>query len=65
MLERIRQLGGDESEFEWYLRFLEDPGLPPRAGFGLGLERLVGFLVDTDDILACLEFPATARHLFP
>jgi asparaginyl-tRNA synthetase len=65
MLERIRQLGGNESEFDWYIQFLEHPGLPPRAGFGLGLERLVGFLLDTDDILTCLEFPATDRYLFP
>lgn len=65
MLQRIRRLGGDEHEFDWYLRFLDDPGLPARAGFGLGLERLVGFLLGTDDILTCLEFPATNRHLFP
>jgi asparaginyl-tRNA synthetase len=65
MLSRMRQLGGDESEFDWYIGLLEKPGLPPRAGFGLGLERLVGFLIGTDDILTCLEFPATDRHLFP
>jgi asparaginyl-tRNA synthetase len=65
MLQRIRQIGGDESEFDWYLGFLEQPGLPARAGFGLGLERLVGFLIGTDDILSCIEFPATDRHLFP
>jgi asparaginyl-tRNA synthetase len=65
MLQRIRQIGGNESEFDWYLRFLEQPGLPARAGFGLGLERLVGFLIGSDDILACIEFPATDRHLFP
>lgn len=65
MLQRIRQIGGNESEFDWYLKFLEHPGLPGRAGFGLGLERLVGFLIGTDDILACIEFPATDRHLFP
>ena len=65
MLEGIKQMGGSEAEFDWYIRFLEDPGLPPRAGFGLGLERLVGFLIGTDDVLACLEFPATDRHLFP
>jgi asparaginyl-tRNA synthetase len=65
MLQRIQERGGNASEFNWYLSLLHDPGLPPRAGFGLGLERLIGFLINSNDILRCLEFPRTHRHLFP
>jgi asparaginyl-tRNA synthetase len=65
MLETIRIRGGSEDEFSWYLHLLRDPGLPPRAGFGLGFERLVAFLLGTDDIVSCLAFPSTDTHLFP
>jgi len=65
MLEKIRLQGGSEDEFSWYLQLLRDPGLPPRAGFGLGFERMIAFLLGTDDIVSCLEFPSTDAHLFP
>jgi asparaginyl-tRNA synthetase len=65
MLRMIEARGGSASEFDWYLELLRDPGLPPRAGFGIGLERLVASLLGTDDILRCLEFPRTERLLFP
>jgi asparaginyl-tRNA synthetase len=65
MLKAIVERGGNATEFRWYLNLLDDPGLPPRAGFGLGFERLVGFLINADDILRCLEFPRTNQDLFP
>lgn len=65
MLKAILERGGNATEFDWYLNLLNDPGLPPRAGFGLGFERLVGFLINADDILRCLEFPRTDQDLFP
>lgn len=65
MIREIIKRGGHASEFDWYIRLLESPGLPQRAGFGLGFERLVGFLINADDILRCLEFPRTDRSLFP
>jgi asparaginyl-tRNA synthetase len=65
MLGRIVEVGGSRTEFEWYLALLDDPGLPTRAGFGLGLERFVAFILNVDDVVRCIEFPSTDRFLFP
>lgn len=41
--ERMKIKGKKYSEFETYLKIAEE-GLPPSAGFGIGIERLTGFI---------------------
>ncbi|MFQ6086559.1 MAG: amino acid--tRNA ligase-related protein [Candidatus Bathyarchaeia archaeon] len=35
----MRQGGEDPAEYGWYLEMLKE-GIPPSAGFGIGIERL-------------------------
>eukprot|EP00052_Salpingoeca_macrocollata_P006835 m.56194 g.56194 ORF g.56194 m.56194 type:complete len:90 (-) comp15687_c0_seq1:56-325(-) len=51
--------GDDEAMFvdENFVRALEF-GLPPTAGYGLGIDRLTMFLTDTNNIKEVLLFPA-------
>jgi asparaginyl-tRNA synthetase len=56
----------DSDDFEWYLGLWADGSSPgPRGGFGLGFERLIGFLTGMSDITKCVEFPRNRAHIFP
>jgi len=66
MLRSIEARGGSIAEFEWYLElFRQGEPVPKRAGFGIGFERLIAFLIDTDDVLSCVAFPRNDVSLFP
>ncbi|WP_188679800.1 asparagine synthetase A [Thermogymnomonas acidicola] len=43
ILERIKKKGQTEEQFKWYIEFARR-GLPPSAGFGIGIERLVRYI---------------------
>jgi asparaginyl-tRNA synthetase len=43
VVKRIRCNGEDPAEYGWYLDMLRD-GVPPTAGFGIGVERLTRFI---------------------
>ncbi len=54
--DRIRRKGIDESFYALYLQLLEQ-GIPPSAGFGIGIERLTRFICGVKDISLCRLFP--------
>ena len=58
LTSRIHELGMNEDQYSWYLdtrRF----GTTPHAGFGLGFERLVMYLIGITNIRDVLPFPRT------
>lgn len=61
LLERIRDMGLDESEYDWYLD-LRRFGTAKHAGFGLGFERFVMYLTGISNIRDVLPFPRTVGH---
>ena len=65
MWREIDRLGLDRDDFEWYLDLWRDGSPGPRGGFGMGFERLVGFLAGISDIRECLEFPRNRLLLSP
>jgi asparaginyl-tRNA synthetase len=54
--ERIRATGEDPSKYHWYLEMLR-AGIPPSAGFGIGIERLTRYLTGSLHIWECSPFP--------
>lgn len=62
LLERLRALGADPSTYEWYLD-LRRHGNVPHAGFGLGVERLLRWMLRRPHIRDTTPFPRTpSRH---
>lgn len=58
LTEKIKALGIDEKELEWYLdtrRF----GTVPHSGFGLGFERMIQFITGMGNIRDVIPFPRT------
>ncbi len=55
---RIKETGVDASSLSWY-RDLRRYGSVPHAGFGLGFERLLGYLTGVPNIRDLIPFPRT------
>jgi asparaginyl-tRNA synthetase len=64
LLEQIRAHDLPQEAFEWYLD-LRRYGSVPHAGFGLGLERTVGWICGNRHIRECIPFPRMLYRIYP
>lgn len=64
--ERMQEKGKqDDTRYEW-LRDLRKGGCVPHGGFGMGLERLIRWLLDIPHVRDTIPFPRTfRRRIFP
>jgi len=62
--ERIVQIGAPVEEYEWYLD-LRRHGNVPHAGFGIGVERLLRWMLRREHIRDATPFPRTPSRLLP
>ncbi len=56
VLQRMHETGEEPQKYGWYLDMLEE-GIPPSAGFGIGLERLTRYVAGVPHIWECSPFP--------
>ncbi|MBK7877234.1 MAG: asparagine--tRNA ligase [Planctomycetes bacterium] len=61
---RIREHGLPEEAFAWYLD-LRRYGSVPHAGFGLGLERTVGWIAGTEHVREASPYPRMMYRIYP
>jgi asparaginyl-tRNA synthetase len=62
LVERLTEMGVDPAPYEWYLD-LRRHGSVPHAGFGLGIERLLRWMLRREHIRDTTPFPRTpSRH---
>jgi nondiscriminating aspartyl-tRNA synthetase len=64
LVERIKEKGLDPAGFEFYLQAFRF-GMPPHAGWGLGLSRLVMTMLNLENIRDAVIFPRDRRRLVP
>ncbi len=64
LLKRIREHKLPEKEFQWYLD-IRKYGSVPHSGFGIGLERLVGWMCGTKHVRETIPFPRMINRLEP
>jgi asparaginyl-tRNA synthetase len=64
LVERMKAQGLKSEEYEWYLD-LRRYGTVPHVGFGMGLERLLTWMLDLDNIIDAIPFPRTTRRFYP
>ena len=62
--ERMKKEGLDPGAYEWYLD-LRRYGSVPHGGFGLGIERLVRWITNAEDIKDTVLFPRTMSRVEP
>jgi asparaginyl-tRNA synthetase len=61
---RIKKEGLDPRSYEWYLD-LRKYGSVPHGGFGLGIERLMRWITNVEDIKDTVLFPRTMSRAYP
>jgi asparaginyl-tRNA synthetase len=62
LIERLRATGANPEEYDWYLD-LRRHGSVPHAGFGLGIERVLRWMLRREHIRETTPFPRTpSRH---
>ena len=61
---RLKEQNLDPAKFEDHLRAF-DWGMPPHAGWGLGLERLMTTLVGVDNVREVVLYPRDPERLTP
>jgi aspartyl-tRNA synthetase len=64
LIQRMKKQGLNINAFDFHLRVF-DYGMPPHAGFGLGLERLMMSMCGVDNIRDAVLFPRDIDRLSP
>lgn len=64
LLTRIKEQNLDPSSYDWYLE-LRKFGIPPHAGFGMGLERFLTWFLKLKHIREACLFPRTPSRIQP
>ena len=64
LIERMKKQGLNIDAFDFHLKVF-DYGMPPHAGFGLGLERLMMSMCGVDNIRDAALFPRDIDRLSP
>jgi asparaginyl-tRNA synthetase len=64
LIKRIRDMGLNEKDYDWYLD-LRRYGTVPHVGFGMGVERLLTWMLDLENIIDSIPFPRTTRRFYP
>ncbi len=64
LYNKIISFGLDPSQYEWYLE-IRKYGMPPHAGFGLGVERFMRWILELPHIRDATLFPRTPSRIYP
>ncbi len=64
LVQRIHEHGLPEEAFKWYLD-LRKFGSVPHGGFGMGIERVVGWICGLEHVRETIPFPRMLNRLYP
>jgi len=64
LVQRIQEHGLPEEAFKWYLD-LRKFGSVPHGGFGMGIERVVGWICGLEHVRETIPFPRMLNRLYP
>ena len=64
MLRNLQECGLRPEDYEWYID-LRRYGTVPHSGFGMGVERLLTWMLNLESIFDSIPFPRTIRRSYP
>ncbi len=64
LLNKIKSMGLNPEEYDWYLE-IRKYGMPPHSGFGMGVERVLRWLLRLPHVRDAALFPRTPSRIHP
>jgi asparaginyl-tRNA synthetase len=64
LMQRIREFQLNPEDYGWYLD-LRKFGSVPHVGFGMGIERVLKWILDLPHVRAACLFPRTTTRIYP
>jgi len=64
LLKNLEYFGLPKTDYGWYID-LRRYGTVPHTGFGIGVERLLAWMLNLDSIMDTIPFPRTIRRSYP
>jgi len=64
LLRNLQEYGLRPEDYEWYVD-IRRYGTVPHTGFGMGVERLLAWMLDLESIMDAIPFPRTTRRSYP
>ena len=64
LLQRMKEMNLNIENYKWYID-LRKYGSVPHAGFGLGVERLIKWMLNLDHIRDAIPFPRMINRVYP
>ena len=64
LIQRIKDMGLKPEDYDWYID-LRRYGTVSHVGFGMGVERLLTWMLDLENVIDSIPFPRTTRRFYP
>ena len=64
IIENLLRIGDDPKKYEWYLD-IRKYGSVEHSGFGVGMDRLIVWMLNLEHIRDCVPFPRTVTRIYP
>ncbi|MGD8505488.1 MAG: asparagine--tRNA ligase [Candidatus Bathyarchaeota archaeon] len=64
LMRNLEEFGLPKESYSWYID-LRKYGTVPHTGFGMGVERLLAWMLNLGNIMDAIPFPRTIRRAYP
>jgi len=64
IIENLRRIGDDPEKYKWYID-IRRYGSVQHSGFGVGMDRIITWMLGLEHIRDCIPFPRTVTRIFP
>ncbi|MGY5861900.1 MAG: asparagine--tRNA ligase [Candidatus Thorarchaeota archaeon] len=64
LLQNLERIGDDPAKYKWYMD-IRRYGSVEHSGFGVGMDRLITWMLDLEHIRDCVPFPRTVSRVYP
>ncbi len=64
LLQNLERIGDDPAKYKWYID-IRRYGSVEHSGFGVGMDRLITWMLDLEHIRDCVPFPRTVSRVYP
>jgi len=64
LIRSLEESGLPKEDYGWYID-LRKYGTVPHTGFGIGVERLLAWMLKLESVMDTIPFPRTTRRAYP